>query len=201
MPSNTGIDHGRIGSWRASVSTYRARLEDGSLQNRSVSASAAISTTDEYRLRLGWSSGDWQGLADASNSIWLNWLTRHLYGGGGVGWVVGKRNGRDYSYYRINQSLRPIQKFVLGLGFEWSRLGEPGAPETNQLYTVSGNYEITPEKRLGIWAVGRNNDVNLCLTFTQTVRSGADIYLIYGYPNTTETTNRWAMKVVYPVAL
>ncbi len=190
---------GRINTWRVSLGSYRSRLEDGSIHDQSLSASGWLSTTDEYRVRFGWSSGTWLGLANTSTSIGLNWLTRHLYGGGGASYLVGKRDGRDYSYFRVNQGLRPIEKFVIGLGFEWSRLGSPGVPETNQLYTVSGNYEVTPEKRLGVWAVGRNSDVNMCVTFTQTVRSGADIYLIYGYPNTTETTNRWAMKVVYPV--
>jgi hypothetical protein len=176
-------------------------LEDGSIHDQSVSANAWLATTDEYRVRLGWSSGNWLGLADASTSVGLNWLTRHLYGGGGATYLVGKREGRDYNYFRVNQGIRPFQRFVVGFGFEWSRLGAPGVPQTAQLYTISGNYEITPEKRLGIWTVGRDNKVNMCVTYTQAVRSGADIYLIYGYPNTTETTNRWAMKVVYPMGL
>jgi hypothetical protein len=189
----------RITNWRTNINIYRSRLEDSSLHDENVSASISVNTSDEYRVRFNWSSGTWLGLTDQTNSLRINWLARHLYGGGGATYLNGKRSGRDYKYFRLDQGIRPMQRLGIGFGYEWSRLGTPGIPETSKLYTVSGNYEITPEQRLGIWAVGRNSDINLCCTFTQTARSGADIYLIYGYPNTTETTYRWAMKIVYPI--
>jgi hypothetical protein len=40
----------------------------------------------------------------------------------------------------------------------------------------------------------------MCLTYRQTVRTGSDIYLIYGYPNTLITEQRLALKMVMPIA-
>ncbi len=185
----------RLTYWDVFVTADRHWAQEGGLHHESVGVGASLNTRTEWNVGAYLSTGSWLGLRDSSAMIQVSWLSRHLFGGGSFGREIGKRAGQDYSYMWIDQSLKIGRKLVLGCGFEWTRF----AGESESQYTLSGSYDFTPERNLGLWAVGRNSNINLCLTFKQTVRSGSDIYLICGYPNSLTTENRIALKIVRPM--
>ena len=186
---------GTLTYWDAYVTSERYRLQDGSPHHDSVAVGASFQTGSEWAVGTYLMSGSYLGAKDSTALLQVGWLTRHLNTTGSLGYSVGKRAGDDYTYSWIDQAFRITPKLTLTCGFEWTRLG----PDSDSQFTVLGSYDINPERNFGLWAVGRDSDVNLCVTYKQTVRSGSDIYLIYGYPNTQTTERRIALKVVTPL--
>lgn len=189
---------GNVNEWNYFGNTARYRFQGGGLHHEQMAAGVSMELKNEWRFGTSFSNGSWLGEKDSTTAFQMAWRTRHLYGGGSLGYLTGKRAGQDYAEMWIDQSLRVTPRIVLSCSYEWSDLKGP-APERNSQFTVLGNYEITPERSLGLWAVGRDGDLNLCFTYKQTVRSGSDIYLIYGYPNTLTTERRIALKAVRPI--
>ncbi|MGQ9455088.1 MAG: DUF5916 domain-containing protein [Armatimonadota bacterium] len=189
---------GRFNYWRTDLNVIRYWSEDGGLHHGSVSLSADCDTRNEWSFGATFKAGSWLGLADSTVAARVEWLERHLYGGGRFVYSVGKRAGRDYAEINISQSFRPLKNFSVSISRDWTRLGSPGASQTESLMTMLANYQLSPDRLLGLWLVTRGSDSNVCLTFKQTSRSGSDIYFIYGYPNTLRTEPRFAIKIVTP---
>lgn len=186
---------GSLTYWDIYADLNRNWAEDNSLHHEGASLGASVNLTSEWAFGTYFSSGSWLGARDSSAMLQLGWLTRHLFGGGSAGREVGKRAGQDYAYYWVDQSFTVGPKVVLSCGLERTRF----AGDTDSQFTVSGSYEFDTESTLGLWMVGRASDRNLCLTYKRTVRSGSDIYLIYGNPNTLTTQPRIALKLVSPM--
>jgi len=186
---------GRFCYWDVYTNQKRYWAEAGGLHHESIDLGASISTRSEWDVAAYVSDGSWLGGRDATKLLQIAWLSRHLYGGGSAGYINGKRAGLDYKYWWCDQSLKIASKLMITCQYEFTKLAE----ERNSQFTILSNYDITPEQSLGVWIVGHESKVNLCCTYKQTVRSGSDIYLIYGFPNTDTTQNRFAVKIVRPM--
>lgn len=187
---------GRYTWWDIYGDIKRYWAPDNTLHHDTYDIGVGAYTKSEWALGGLFATGSWLGQADSSKQLYIQWLTRHLYGGGTLSLLTGKREGLDYKEMSLRQSLKVSKRIVFDLGYEWTRLAGSSAQKK---FTVLGNYEITPEKTFGVWMVGTGSDTNLCCTYKQTVRSGSDIYLIYGYPNTYTTQSRLALKIVRPM--
>ena len=191
---------GRLNYWRTDLNITRYWSEDDSLHHGSVSLSADWDTPSEWGFGGSLVAGSWLGQSDSTIAARVSWLERHLYGRGSLVCYLGKRAGRDYAEVDVSQSYRLARRVTISLSRQWTRLGAPGSPEVASQLTLLGNYELAPDRVLGVWLVGRGSSRNMCLTYRQTVRTGSDIYLIYGYPNTLTTEQRLALKMVMPIA-
>ena len=193
-PSKGGLNY-----WRTDLNITRYWSEDDSLHHGSVLLRANLDTPGEWGFGATLQAGSWLGQADSTVGARVSWLERHLYGGGSVACYLGKRAGRDYAEVEASQTCRLGRRMSVSLSRQWTRLGAPDPPETNSQLTLLANYELSTDRLLGLWLVGRGSKRNLCLTYRQTVRAGSDVYLIYGYPNTLTTERRLAVKMVMPV--
>ena len=191
---------GRLTYWDvyATASRYYDETDD-SVYYDSADLGISCETSSEWRVGAYFATGSWLGDTDSTALLQCAWKSRHLYGGGSFGYLVGKRAGLDYQEGWLDQSFRITPKLSMLVGYELTKLDGPFGSDTNSQFTVSGNYDISPERTATLWAVGRESDLNVSFTYRQTVRSGSDIYLIYGYPNTLTTQQRFAVKVVTPI--
>lgn len=187
---------GKLTYWDVISTQKRYFASGGGLHHESADIGASFNTKSEWRVGTYFSNGTWLGEQDRTRQVQIAWLSRHLYGGGSAGYTVGKRAGDDYVYTWVDQSFRLSNRIILNCQYERTRL----ANVLDSQYTVLANYEMSAERSLGAWLVGRSSNTNLCCTYRQAVRSGSDIYLIYGYPNTERTASRFAVKIVTPVA-
>jgi len=195
------FEKGRISDWYGDAHANRYRSPDGSIHHENFSMQAGFSTTNEWWFSASVDDGNWEGLRDSTTQLRMGWLQRHLYTQGMLSLVSGKRSGEDYKYVSFEQGLEISPVFSIVGSWEWSRLGTGADEERQTQYTISGNWDIDRERNLAIWIVGRDSDLNLCFTFKKTVRSGSDMYFIYGYPNSQSTERRLAMKLVMPIVL
>ncbi len=145
---------------------------------------------------------------DRTLDIGTSWNTRRLYNSGGVMVSFGRQAGGDSLFFRIAQGVPITQKLRLKVEYERSniRYGDPSTPDyrLHQLIATL-NYDIDSERSIGGRYIGRGSrfgafgDINtLYLTYRQQVRRGADIFLIFGDPNSSSTQTRFAVKVMTP---
>ena len=181
--------------WSVIARQKRYWASAGGLHHESFEFGGSCYTRGEWQYGVWFGEGSWLGQRDSTRNVQVAWLSRHLYGGGSAGYTVGKRAGQDYTYMSCDQLFKVGPKLVLNCLYERTRL----AGVVDSQFTLAPNYQISPERSVGAWIVGRGGDTNLCCTFRQTVRSGSDIFFIYGYPNTDSTASRFAIKIVRPV--
>ena len=186
---------GRLTFWNVVSRQKRYWSAGGGLHHESFEIGGSCNTRSEWQYGAWFGEGSWLGGRDSTRNIQIAWLSRHLYGGGSAGYTVGKRAGQDYIYASCDQSFQLNPRLILNCLYERTRLA--GAVDSQ--YTLLANYQMNSERSLGAWVVGKGSDTNLCCTFRQTVRSGSDIFLVYGYPNTQQTATRYAIKIVRPV--
>ncbi len=186
---------GSLTYWAMYARQKRYWAPSGGLHHESVEFGGSCDTRAEWQYGFWFGEGSWLGARDSTRNVQIAWLSRHLYGGGSAGYTIGKRAGQDYTYLTCDQVLQVGRRLILNCLYERTKL----AGVTDSQFTLAPNYQISPEQSLGAWVVGRGSDTNLCCTFRQTVRSGSDIFFIYGYPNTDTTASRFAIKIVRPV--
>jgi len=186
---------GNLTYWAVYARQKRYWASSGGLHHESLEFGGSCDTRSEWQYGFWFGEGSWLGARDSTRNVQIAWLSRHLYGGGSAGYTIGKRAGQDYTYFTCDQVLQVGRKLIVNCMYERTKL----AGVSDSQFTLAPNYQITPERSLGAWIVGRGKNTNLCCTFRQTVRSGSDIFFVYGYPNTETTASRVAIKIVRPV--
>jgi hypothetical protein len=118
---------------------------------------------------------------------------------GGAFILRGQRAGGPYTYYSLDQSVRPLKDVTIALNLEYSRL-EPPSPEAYHRYQgiLTASYDVTPERTISARTILRDDGVGAYAAYRQAVRRGTDMYVILGDPDPDRTglVPRLAVKVV-----
>lgn len=145
---------------------------------------------------------------DRTLLVSVGWNTQDAYRNGALAYQFGEQNGGRSAYWSFEQMLEPLPRFRVGLRLEQLNIRYTNRPadKANQaIFTL--NYEIDPERVVGLrWVSNhlefdgeiRSTD-NLYLIYLQRLRSGQELYLLWGAPNARQTQNKLAVKLVAPV--
>lgn len=146
---------------------------------------------------------------DRTLNLSVGWNTRDAYRNGAIAYQFGDQNGGRSVYWSLEQRLEPLPRFRLGFRLEQLRITYANRPrDMADQAILTLNYEIDPERVVGLRWVSthlefdrrvRSTD-NLYLTYLQRLRSGQELYLLWGAPNASRTQNRLAVKVVSPLS-
>ena len=127
----------------------------------------------------------------------LNWNQNDIHQGGNFGITFGRRAGEPYLFLDLNQGCQLTENATQQVEYQ-------------NLIMLTGNYDFTNEKSLGLLLIHRYDPeetdagivhkrrINVCLTYHQSVRSGTDIFFILGDPNGERIQRRVAVKLVRP---
>lgn len=112
----------------------------------------------------------------------------------------GQRAGGDYLYYSVESGCLLTNKVSVRASYGYSRISFPSplAYSSNQLITTL-NYDISNERTLSGRLISGVGKTNIYLVYKQRVRSGMDVYVIYGDPNAESTTNTLLLKLIRPI--
>lgn len=119
---------------------------------------------------------------------------------GEVTLVQGTAGGGDYTYYKLDQGLRPMGRVSLRLMGEHTRLVFPdGTDETNYQAVLTALYDITCERSVAARAIWRSGRFSAYAAYRQVVRRGMDAYIILGDPDPELTgfTHRVVFKLIW----
>jgi hypothetical protein len=128
--------------------------------------------------------------------VYYAWNTRDTYREGSISVERGVRDGGTYTYYNLDQAVRPRDQLSLRLNAEYTHLSEPAADAGHDYQAVlTTSYDITPERCLAARGIWRDAGFSAFASYRQVVRRGMDAYVIIGDPDPDRTG--FAERVVF----
>lgn len=207
----------RLQSLYAGLSQERWDHVDGSYFTDGTGISGSASFRGGRSISLGYSrSNRDSGLAslyhDNTKSIGYSWLADTTDKKGSVNYAVGSLAGGAYLHWTVSQNFRISEGLTIGFSHELSRISDPSPYARNVQQDIAlFNYDLTPEKSIGgrlVKATGSQlvsgadqpiDQNNIYFMFRQQVRSGMDIYVVYGDPSGFTSSNMVTVKLVRPM--
>jgi hypothetical protein len=176
-----------------SVSKY-THWSDGSFYQDSATANIYLNTHIGNGYFYAWTQGRHLQSRDHINEFYTEWSNNSPYGGGNLDFQTGSQNMQQYRWYAFQQGYGFSQKASVQLNINWQDLGDV---ITSQII-FTPNYKLTAERSIGGRIISQNNQTDIFFTFSQKVRRGSDIYLIFGNPNSAKTQGLIELKIVTP---
>ncbi|MER3402464.1 MAG: hypothetical protein C4337_04015 [Armatimonadota bacterium] len=147
---------------------------------------------------------------DRTLALAYTWNALNRYRKGMVEVRLGDLNGGRSRYSYLEQAFELAPRLRLRASYEDLHIGYASLPDDRaRQFILTLNYEIDSERAIGGRFISSRTEFegtvetlrNFYLTYFQRVRSGFDIYFIYGLPNATRPQNRFAIKIVTPIEL
>lgn len=197
---NDSLTTGKLKDWNASLDITHVEHTDGSLYHEYAGIGGGLNWRNGTGCWIRFERCPWPPNVDRAIRGGYSWGNNKLYGNGGVSLGIGRIAGGPYMTYSASQRFKMTQKLSISLTYGHSQIGQPSpdAYSSNQLI-VTPNYEIDPERTILGRIVSQEGKTNCYLTFRQRVRSGTDVYLIFGDPNSDSTRSSFTLKLIRPI--
>ena len=163
---------------------------------------SSIQWRNQRGASLEFGGGSRDGFSEHTVYAATSWRNRDIYRSGDITFHYGERLERPYRYLSLSQGAQLAARLAVRLRAEHiyaSELDENGIPtpaSSRQQYVLGLTYDMTWEKSVSARLVKRNDGTNWYAAYRQKVRSGTDVWMIVGDPNTPSFTRRLAIKVV-----
>ena len=184
-----------IAGWFGANSYHH--LTTGDLFHKEISVSGYMRYANGTWCNVGTQWGRRPPNSDHTTFVWAGWNSKALHRGGSVGTNWGRLGGADYLFVSVSQACELRPQLYCNLGYEYRRsdYSDPTPDESIARYTLSMNYDITPERGVAGRLLTGTLGTNWYLTYRQAVRRGTDFFVIVGDPNALHTRERIAAKV------
>ena len=195
------FDRGRLRLYDvyASVSSYQHHT--GGFFQKDANAGAYLESREGFSLNLNIDQSQRDNFRDHANQGSFGWGRRTLYQRGSVGDTVGRQAGQPYNFLTFSQGILVSRPFSLQLNYSRLRLGDTHATQA----ILTGNYLLSAERSIGARIVsqagadqGGGIGTNIYFSFGQHVRSGSDLFLLFGDPNSPKTRGKVTLKIIRP---
>jgi hypothetical protein len=131
------------------------------------------------------------------DEVWnanVYWNRKAFLKGGVVNTQFGRQAGKDYRFISISQGFPVTRSLSLSIAASRVHIGPINISQT----VVTGRYLLDPDRTIGGRIVAQDGKVNLFVSYSQQVRRGTDIFLVYGDPNGASSRNQVAVKLTRP---
>lgn len=132
---------------------------------------------------------------DSAANFQVGWGKTTLFQQGNLLYDIGHEDGQRYEYVQIGQGILVSRPFDVQADYSRLLLGSGITAQA----ILTGTYRITSVQTIGGRIVAQGHDTDIYLSFGQQVRAGADIFVLFGDPNSARTRGRVAVKVVRPL--
>jgi hypothetical protein len=129
-----------------------------------------------------------------SNTI--SWGNKSLYNGGSYSYSFGRQEDEYYKFTDFNQSYEAFRSFTVSYDVNALTMGDTYVQQT----VFTGTYRIDKEHTIGGRLIVESGESDAFLSYTQHARSGADIDVVFGNPNSASTQEKFAVKITAPVS-
>ncbi len=194
-------DKGKVESEEWSVSaSYRPFLHGEGIYDSNLYLRKSLKLRRGYVFTLSTGRALEYDQDSSDSGFRLGWTDNDMYRRGGAFILKGKRAGGDYTYYSLDQALRPIDYLSVIVNVEYSRL-EPPSPDAyhRRQAVLTTSYDLTPEKCIAARGIWRDEGFSAYASYRQVVRRGMDAYIIVGDPDPDRTgfATRVALKLIW----
>ena len=188
------------------ASRYR-RVRPDTFYHEGYSPHGYIAFRSGWETSIGYNQSRRDAYRDHTTDYDLGWKRRSLYGRGGMHLTTGQVAGHPYQFANLHQGFLLALPLTLQAEQNWSVQG--GTFHTQTIATAS--YRLSEARSVGMRLLRQtgpsdpksNNYVapgtNLYFSYGQHVRSGYDLFVLVGDPNSAATKGLVTVKVVQPL--
>lgn len=188
------FDQGWIESYGSGVTVSSYQHHTGGFFHSGVSPYLSASTRAGQSLSLSYDGGRRESFRDSVGSVNLGWGQKTLYQGGNISDDFGRQAGKAYNFLSLTQGFLLARPFYVQLNHSRLRLGDTRANQS----IVTGTYRLNAVQSLGGRLVNEDKATDVYFSFGQHVRTGNDIFVLFGDPNSARTRGKVTVKVVRP---
>jgi len=131
----------------------------------------------------------------------FGWAQKTLYQQGNVSDNVGRQGGQPYNFLTLSQGILVSRPFSVQLNYSRLALGTTHSTQA----IATGTYRLNGTQTIGGRIVnqagadqGAGLGTNIYFSFSQQVRQGTDVFLLFGDPNSPRTRGKFTLKLVHP---
>ena len=131
----------------------------------------------------------------------FGWGQKTLYQQGLINDTFGRVAGQSYNLFSVAQGILVSRPFSIQLNY--SRQTQGSALSTQTIAT--GTYRLNDYQTVGGRVVnqagvdqGTGLGTDIYFSFSQQVRTGTDVFLLFGDPNSPKTRGKFTLKLVHP---
>lgn len=144
---------------------------------------------------------------DLVREVGVSWNNRTLFQRGGLGYEWGRQAGKPYTFVSAGQGFLVSRSLSFQVNLNRQNLGEEQTTQTIVTGTLRLSDTQTISGRLvqqsGVGGNGAQDEgvtrgANLYFAFAQRVRTGADLFLLVGDPNSPKTRGQVTLKLLRP---
>ena len=132
----------------------------------------------------------------------FGWGQKTLYQQGLINDTFGRVAGQPYNLFSLAQGILVSRLFSVQLNY--SRQTQGSALSTQAIAT--GTYRLNDYQTIGGRVVsqggvdqGTGLGTDIYFSFSQQVRAGTDVFLLFGDPNSPQTRGKFTLKLVHPL--
>ncbi|HLO98229.1 MAG TPA: carbohydrate binding family 9 domain-containing protein [Fimbriimonas sp.] len=165
---------------------------DGSAFSKGVYLGTSIEFRNGYGLDGEVSVGQREAFHDKGAEVAIGWNRKSLLNRGRFSVNVGRRQNQASRYTSLNQGFALGKKTSLSVSIGEFRLGS----DTQLQGIFSGTYRIDPLETIGGRLVMQGGNSNLYFSYGKRTRSGNDVFILLGDPNSPTTKRAITLKLV-----
>ena len=131
----------------------------------------------------------------------FGWAQKTLYQQGLISDTFGQVAGQSYNLLSLSQGILVSRPFSVQLNY--SRQTQGRALSTQAIAT--GTYRLNDYQTIGGRIVnqagvdqGTGLGTDIYFSFSQQVRTGLDVFLLFGDPNSPVTRGKFTLKIIHP---
>ncbi len=195
------FDRGTLERYNVNVSASAYQHHTGGFFHNDLNASLYGQNRVGYGLSVGADQSQREQFHDHTGNIALSWNRKTLYQRGSLGDVFGRQAGQPYNFLTLSQGVFVAQPFSLQLNLSRLKLGSVSSTQT----ILTGTYRLNAVQTISGRVVsqggadqGAGLGTNIYFSFSQQVRAGTDVFVLFGDPNSPKTRGKFTLKLVHP---
>ena len=195
------FDKGRLRFYDVSASANTYQYHTGGFFQKDANANVYLESRDGFSLDLSGDQSQRNDFRDHANQASFGWGRHTLYQRGSIADTVGRQAGQPYNFLTFSQGVLVSRPFSLHLDYSRLRLGDTHSTQS----ILTGNYLLSAERTIGFRVVsqagadqGTGLGTDVYFSFGQHVRSGSDLFLLFGDPNSPTTRGKVTLKIIRP---
>ncbi len=205
------FDRGWLENYTAGATVDSYDHHTGGFFHNDFTSYVNVSTRSglSYELDLGLGRRDQPGVNGVPDARFrdhtltpnFGWAQKTLYQQGLVSDTFGRVAGQSYNLLAVSQGVLIARPFSVQLNY--SRQVQGGTLSTQAIAT--GTYRLNDTQTIGGRIVnqagadqGTGLGTDVYFSFSQQVRTGSDVYLLFGDPNSPKTRGKVTLKLIHP---
>ena len=195
------FDKGAIERYFVGVSASGYQHHTGGFFHDGVSLYTNVSNRQGFGISAAINQGQRDLFHDHTGDTSFSWNSKTLYQQGSIEDVFGSQEGQAYNFLTFSQGVFVSRPFSLRLNYSRLKLGSIASTQS----ILTGTYRLNAVQTIGGRIVsqggadqGTGLGTDIYFSFSQKVRAGTDVFLLFGDPNSPKTRGKFTLKLVHP---